>query len=124
MNHKICKYLSNESITTLFPFSLKFAMLVADILLSSIWILALALGSPFNKVIGVNMCWFMYNVTFYHRIKQSLGSFFMTFYRVLCVKRPGMKLIRRQKIINELFCLEGIVTVFLLGGINLSWTLR
>ena len=99
-------------------------MLVVDLLLSSIWIWALVLGLPFNKLIGVNMCWFMYNATFYRRIKQSLGSFFMTLYRVLCVKRPGMKLIRRQKIINELFWFEGIVTVFLLGGINLNWTLR
>ena len=99
-------------------------MLVLDIIICSISTWALALGLPFEKLIGVNTCWLMYNVAFYRKMKQNLGSFFMTLYRVLCVKRPGMKLIRRRKIINELFWLEGIITVFLLGGINLGWTLR
>ena len=108
----------------LFSFSLKSTMLVLDIIICSFFTWALALGLPFDKLIGVNSWWFLYNAAFYRKMKQSLGSFFMTFYRVLFVKRPGMKLIRRKKIIKQLFCLEGIVTVFLLGGINLSWTLR
>ena len=99
-------------------------MLVLDIIIGSISTWALALGLPFDKLIGVNTCWLLYNAAFYRKMKQSLGSFFMTFYRVLFVKRPGMKLIRRRKIINQLFCLEGIITVFLLGGINLNWLLR
>ena len=99
-------------------------MLVLDIFTTPITILALSKGLPFKKLIGANMSWFMDSAIVYRKMKQSLGSFFMTYYRVLCMKRPGMKSIRRKEIINQLFWLEGIITVFLLGYVNVGWTLR
>ena len=95
---------------------LQLTMLVLDIFttLTNIW--ALGMRSPLD----VNLCWVMQIVSMYRGMKQVLGSFFMACYRVLCLKRRGMKSLRRRKIVNQLLRLEQIITVFLLGSLTLG----
>ena len=88
----------------------------------SIW--TVAAGSPFEKLFGANLCWVLRIAALYRQIKQAIGSFFMAFYRVLCMRRPAMKSIRRRKIVNQLLWQERIITVFLFGFFIFGWILR
>ena len=99
---------------------LQLTMLVLDILsiLTNIW--AIGMRSPLGNIFNVNWCWIMQIVSMYRIMKQVLGSFFMACYRVLCLKRRGMKSLRRRKIVNQLLRLEQIITVFLLGSLTLG----
>ena len=39
----------------------------------------------------------------------------MAMYRIICMIRPGMKLVRRKQIVNQLLVLELITSIFIVG---------
>ena len=80
--------------------------------------------SPIDKLFGINFCWILETTCMYRKTKGALGSFFMALYRVICLRRPAMKDVYRRKIVDQLIWLERIVTLFLIGLLQIGLKLR
>ena len=78
-------------------------------------ILLIATRTPMSKLFGDNSCRIMAIVQSCSFIKLILGGFFMAIYRMICLKRPAMKLARRKQIANQILGLEFLTSVILLG---------
>ena len=78
-------------------------------------ILVIATRTPMSKLFGDNSCRIMAICNTCSVIKLILGGFFMAIYRMICLKRPAMKLARRKQIANQILGLEFLTSVILLG---------
>ena len=95
--------------------------MILDLFLYPIHIWSVTTGTPLGKLFGENFCW-LYNILFFSRgSKMFFGSFFMAMYRIICMKRPTMKMSRQKQIVNQLLLLECIVSVFF-GGLFVTGT--
>ena len=77
--------------------------------------LLIATRTPMSKLFGDNSCRIMAICHTCSVIKLILGGFFMAMYRIICLKRPAMKLVRQKQIVNQLLVLEFLTTAILLG---------
>ena len=66
---------------------------------------------------GNNVCWISLCMRFCNGSKIILGSFFIAMYRIICMKRPAMKLVRKKQIANQLIALEFVTSIFLFGSL-------
>ena len=89
--------------------------LFINLVFSPIKILPLATQTPISKMFGNNVCWISLCMRFCNGSKIILGSFFMAMYRIICMKRPAMKLVRKKQIANQLIVLEFVTSIFLFG---------
>ena len=78
-------------------------------------ILLIATRTPMSKLFGDNSCRIMAIVQTCSVIKLILGGFFMAIYRMICLKRPAMKLARQKQIANQILVLEFLTSVILFG---------
>ena len=85
------------------------------------YILSFATEIPIPELLGETICWIV-NYTFMCKgLKVVLGGFFMSVYRIICMRKPiiAMNLQRQRRITYELLGLEWITLVVLSG---LFWT--
>ena len=77
--------------------------------------LLIATRTPMSKLFGDNSCRIMTICHTCSVIKLILGGFFMAVYRMICLKRPAMKLARQKQIANQILVLELLTSVILFG---------
>ena len=76
---------------------------------------SLAMRTPVKQLFGDKICWMVAFLSALVNIKCVLGGFFMALYRIICSNRPSQKYRRQRQITNQLFLLEWITMLILLG---------
>ena len=76
---------------------------------------SLAMRTPVKELFGDNVCWMVAFLATLGSFKYVLGGFFMALYRIICSNRPSQKYRRQRQITNQLFLLEWITMLILLG---------
>ena len=85
--------------------------LVIDFFLVS----SLAMRTPVKELFGDKVCWMDAFLAAFLSFKYVLGGFFMALYRIICSNRPSQKYRRQRQITNQLFLMEIITMLSLLG---------
>ena len=80
-------------------------------------ICSFATKSSAEELFGETACWIAKFALVCRALKMVLGGFFMSIYRLICMKKPDIAMShqKQRKITNELFFLEWITLIFLLG---------
>ena len=78
-------------------------------------ILSLTMRTPVKELFGDIVCWMVVFLDNLISTKYVLGGFFMALYRIICSYRPTQKYQRQRQITNQLFLIEWIIMLFLLG---------
>ena len=105
----------------LFPLTnnnlLQSSKFVVNLILTVFILLSLVFGQPIKILYGDTLCWILSGCFNFMAIKQVLGGFFISIYRIICMKMPkiAMNLESQRKVTNQLLLLELITTVFFLG---------
>ena len=85
--------------------------LVIDFFLVS----SFAMRTAVKELFSDKVCWMVAFLAALLNIKAVLGGFFMALYRIICSNRPSQKYRRQRQITNQLFLMEGITMLLLLG---------
>ena len=76
---------------------------------------SLAMRTPMKELFGDKVCWMVAFLATLLSFKYVLGGFFMALYRIICFNRPSQKYQGQRRITNQLFLMEWITMLLLLG---------
>ena len=81
-------------------------------------VVSFATKTSVQELYGETICWFIKLLMTCNVLKYILNGFFMSVYRLICMKKPNIALnIQKQrKIINELIVLE-LMTLIVFHGL-------
>ena len=80
--------------------------LVLNLMPTLFILLSLLYGTTVKTLYGDIICSILSGLIICLYMKQILGGFFIASYRMICLKRPAMNILKQRKLRNELLCLE------------------